>query len=254
MTDYQRIYHDDAARYDAMVSAEDVDGNLPLALRAILPPRGRLVDIGCGTGRVGRAALAVTGLEVLGVEPAPAMLEVARRRAETEGLAARARYVAGAADALPVPDGWADAAIAGWVFGHQVSWAGDAWPATIGKFLDEMRRVTRPGGVRVVIETLGTALPEPGPRAPSEGLARYYTWLEREHGFARTAIDTSYGFASVDEAAARMGFFFGARVVDAVRAHGWARVPEWTGVWVAMDDAREVADAGGSTATGGRSI
>ncbi|MCC6622473.1 MAG: class I SAM-dependent methyltransferase [Deltaproteobacteria bacterium] len=232
MTDYQHIYQTDAARYDAMVSAEDVDGNLPHTLAAVLPAHGRLVDIGCGTGRVGRIALAVTGLEVLGVEPALPMLEVARVRASAEGHAARARFVEGAADALPVPDAWADAAIAGWVYGHQVGWAGDAWPVAIGKFLDEMRRVTRPGGVCVVIETLGTGLPEPGPRAPSPGLASYYAWLEAEHGFVRHAIDTSYGFASVDEAALRMGFFFGPRIVDAIRAHGWSRVPEWTGVWV----------------------
>ena len=30
--DYHRIYQTDAARYDALVSAEDVDGNLPHTL------------------------------------------------------------------------------------------------------------------------------------------------------------------------------------------------------------------------------
>lgn len=240
MTDYQHIYQTDAERYDAMVSAEDVDGNLPRALATILPSRGRLVDIGCGTGRVGRIALAITDLELVGVEPAAAMREVARARADTAGHSSRARFVDGSADALPIPDGWADAAIAGWVFGHQVSWAGEAWPLVIGKFLDEMRRVTRADGVRVVIETLGTGLGEAGPRAPSPGLASYYAWLETEHGFVRHAIDTSYGFTSIDEAVERLGFFFGARIVDAIRWHGWTRVPEWTGVWVTGGGTRSI--------------
>jgi len=237
MADYQTIYATDAARYDAMVAAEDADGNLPRALAAILPSTGRLVDIGCGTGRVTRAALAVTGLEVLGVEPAAAMLDVARARqaALAEPARARASYVAGAADKLPVPDAWADAAVAGWVYGHEIAWSGPAWRDRVGAYLSEMRRVVRPGGTRVIIETLGTGLDPDATlaRAPTEGLAAYYEWLEREHGFARHVIDTSYRFASVDEAVARMGFFFGERLVGAIRRHGWLRVPEHTGLWVA---------------------
>lgn len=234
MADYQQIYATHADRYDAMVSAEDADGNLPRALAAILPPRGRVVDIGCGTGRVTRAILGVTDAEVVGVEPWPAMIDVARMRTEPRHRS-RVRFVEGTAEALPIEDAWADAAVAGWVFGHQVSWVADRWPETIGRFLSEMRRVTRPGGVRVVIETLGTGKgvgPEHA-RAPHDGLARYYAWLEREHGFVRQDLDTSYQFASPDDAVAHMGFFFGDRVVDAIRAHGWSRVPEWTGVWVA---------------------
>jgi ubiquinone/menaquinone biosynthesis C-methylase UbiE len=237
MADYHTIYATDAARYDAMVAAEDADGNLPRALAAILPPAGRLVDIGCGTGRVTRAALSVTALEVLGVEPAAAMLDVARARqaALPEPTRARATFVAGAADHLPVPDAWADAAVAGWVYGHEIAWSGPDWSRRIGVYLSEMRRVVRPGGTRVVIETLGTGL---GPdtsdaRAPNDGLAAYYAWLEREHGFTRHVIDTAYLFASVDEAVERMGFFFGERLVGAIRRHGWRRVPEHTGLWVA---------------------
>lgn len=231
MTDqYQAVYASgsDAERYDAMVSAEDADGNLPRALGAVLAGARRVIDIGCGTGRVTRALLsAVPGVEVVGCEPAVAMLDVARRR--SPGVA----FHAAPADALPVADASFDAAVAGWVYGHQCAWAGADWPLAIGKFLDEMRRVVRPGGTMVVLETLGTgrgATPEP----PGPANAAYYAWLEREHGFARSVIDTSYQWPSVADAIAGMGFFFGQRLVDRIEAEQWSRVPEWTGVWSAL--------------------
>jgi SAM-dependent methyltransferase len=54
------------------------------------------VELGCGTGLVARA-LARAGLDVVGVDPAPAMVEVARRRPDGD----RVRWVVGDATALP---------------------------------------------------------------------------------------------------------------------------------------------------------
>ena len=42
---------------------------------------------------------------------------------------------------------------------------------------------------------------------------------------------TDYQFASVDEAVARTEFFFGPEMSARIREQGWARLPEWTGVW-----------------------
>lgn len=223
MTDkYQDIYARDAERYDAMVSAEDADKNLPRVLASLLGSTTKVVDIGCGTGRVTRALLNVNaGLEIVGVEPWPAMLAVARRRSPT------ARFVEGDAATLPVADGWADLAVAGWVYGHQCSWAAARWADTIGVFLAEQRRVVRDGGTLVVIETLGTGTDQPTPPAPS---VAYYDWLDAQ-GFTRQVIDTSYAFASPEEAIAKMGFFFGERIVTRIQRHGWSRVPEWTALW-----------------------
>jgi len=79
------------------------------------------------------------------------------------------------------------------------------------------------------METLTTGGLRPAP--PTEGLAEYYAWLENAWGFARQAIRTDYEFASVEEAVARTEFFFGAELTEQIRANGWARLPEWTGVW-----------------------
>ena len=50
--------------------------------------RGRVLDVGCGTGE--HALLAVTlGLTATGIDAAPTAIELARRKAEERGLAAR---------------------------------------------------------------------------------------------------------------------------------------------------------------------
>jgi hypothetical protein len=45
-------------------------------------------------------------------------------------------------------------------------------------------------------------------------------------------IATDYQFAGVDEAAEICGWFFGEAMAATIRARGWARVPEWTGLFV----------------------
>src|SRR5262249_41210758 len=48
---------------------------------------GRLIDLGCGTGRLLLALAAGRGYSVLGVDLSPEMLGVARRKAQAAGLA-----------------------------------------------------------------------------------------------------------------------------------------------------------------------
>ena len=67
-----------------------------------------VVDIGCGTGNAALLA-AERGARVIGVDPAPRLLEVARTQAEERGL--DATYALGDAADLPLPDGQIDVAI-----------------------------------------------------------------------------------------------------------------------------------------------
>lgn len=221
---HEEIYAAHAEGYDELVRAEDCDGNLIPALAAVVPLDGATVlEVGVGTGRIARA-IAGRVRAIAGVDRAADMLRVARREVPAVCRAD--------ARALPVRGGWADAAIAGWVFGHFREWMPDAWREEVAQALGEMRRALRPGRPLVVIETLGTGTAEAGP--PTPGLAEYYAWLERAQGLARRAVvRTDYHFRDVAEAARVTGFFFGAAFGERVRREGWSRVPEHTGIWAA---------------------
>jgi SAM-dependent methyltransferase len=243
--DYYGIYRDRPDDYDAMVAAEDVEGNLPRALGALVPLTGaRVLEIGCGTGRVTQL-LVEHGADVIAVDRERAMLAVARRRlADAEGpledverafdggsastAHGQVALVRGEAQELPVRDGWADLAIEGWAFGH-LRHKNPGWRESLTRAIDEMERALKPGGRFVLIETLGFGVTEP--EAPGEDLAEFYAWLESDRGMERHAIRTDYQFESPEAAVLHTTFFFGDEWADRIRAHDWSRVPECTGLW-----------------------
>jgi SAM-dependent methyltransferase len=96
-----------ASRYDEL---RPVDSNwVELVDRVVelgrLGGGARVLDVGCGTGRVA-AALAERGAKVWGVDPSAGMLEVARSRVPSSvGLRE------GRAEALPFRDAWFDGAV-----------------------------------------------------------------------------------------------------------------------------------------------
>lgn len=112
--------------------------------------------------------------------------------------------------------------------GHLRGWFADDWQKQIGRALNEMERAAAPGGVLAIFETLTTGGLTPAPPTPE--LAEYYAWLEGEHAFRREVLRTDYQFADVAEAAARTEFFFGPELAAKIRAQGWTRLPEWTGL------------------------
>ena len=67
-----------AERFDAVAASEDAHGEAAFVLD-LLGGRGRVLDAGCGTGRVA-ARLAEHGLEVSGVDVDESMVAEARRR------------------------------------------------------------------------------------------------------------------------------------------------------------------------------
>ena len=209
-----------------MIVSEDADGHLARTLRRLIPPGQRVLDLGMGSGRL-PLLLAREAKHMVGLDLHWDMLKenVTQRELEIRDWG----LVQGDMRELPFPSAWAGAVTAGWAIGHLRGWYPDDWQMQIGRVLKEMHRVVTPGGVLVIIETLSTGSLTPAP--PTEGLAQYYAWLENEWGFIRETISTYYQFASVDEAIERSQFFFGAEMAEKIRVNGWARLPEWTGVW-----------------------
>ena len=129
-------------------------------------PGETVVDVGSGTGdTVVRFAHAVgpTGRAV-GVEPNPALREVAAGRADAAGAAAE--FVDGGADELPLADASVDVVTCERVLQHL-----DDPDAAIAEFA----RVLRPGGRVVVIDSdWATAIVHPGDQ---EVLERYGAFI-----------------------------------------------------------------------------
>lgn len=217
---YEEIYRDHAEQYDRLVRAEDHAGQLGATLGALLELQDRVVvEVGAGTGRVTRM-LVNGGAKVVASEAADGMFQLGKASVpEAEWILADARD-------LPVPDQSADVGVAGWVFGHVRHWEPERWREEIGRGLDELARVVRPGGTLIVIETLGTG--HRAPKPPNAELAEYYGWLETERGFVCQPIRTDYRFESPAEARELIGFFFGAAKAELIQD---ATLPECTGVW-----------------------
>ncbi len=226
--DYREIYAHHAEAYHELVSAEDCDASLKAALSQHLRLDGaHVADVGAGTGRISRLLLE-GGARVTAIEPSAAMRAVAQRELSAYGPA-RLTVTAGDARELPLGDASVDAAIAGWVFGHFRYWEESQWEAHVDLALGELFRTVKPGGRVLIAETLGTAMRVPAP--PNPKLAEYYDRLQSA-GFVRQTLATDYLFSSVEDAARVLGFFFGAEIQCRVMKNGWARVPEWTGLWV----------------------
>ncbi len=70
---------------------------------------GHLVDVGCGRGGPGLWVAAHTGARLTGVDIATSALSAAEQRARSLGLAARAEFVQGSFESVPLENGSVDA-------------------------------------------------------------------------------------------------------------------------------------------------
>ena len=122
---------------DAAVESFAGVGN-PFSLRR-LEQGEQVVDVGSGAGFDSFVAAGQVGPEgrVVGVDMTPEMLVKSRQTAETFDLAP-VEFREGLAEALPVPDGWADVVISNGV----INLCADKWVV-----FGEIFRVLRPGGV-----------------------------------------------------------------------------------------------------------
>lgn len=109
-----------------------------LVAQAAVPEASTVLEIGCGTGSViTRVAAAVPSATAIGLDPDPASLAIARRKADAEGVAVRLDR--GSAIELPYADGSVDRVLSSLMLHHLP--AADQVAA-----MREVRRVLAPGG------------------------------------------------------------------------------------------------------------
>ena len=112
---------------------------------AQVKPGDKVLDVGCGPGRLTLAAQGWVGPagEAHGIDPSPEMIEVARRNATQAGLPTQ--FQKGIVEALPFPDAMFDVVMSRLVLHHL--------PGDLKRRgLAEMRRVLKPGGVCLVVD------------------------------------------------------------------------------------------------------
>ncbi len=172
--------------YELENRAADPHGRVVAAMREIGDWSGRrLLDIGCGSG-FHLPQWAATASSVIGVEPHPPLVSIARRRARS------LRHVTvrqGVAEALPVRDSSVDVAHARWAY----FFGPGSEPG-----LRELDRVVRRGGTAFVIDndptrsTFGRWFARGFPEVDADAVERFWSM----HGWQRTQVDMGWSFAT----------------------------------------------------------
>jgi ubiquinone/menaquinone biosynthesis C-methylase UbiE len=223
MPDHKSIYQSEADQYEYLVACEDYQGNLLPAIQKTFPLAGKdVVELGIGTGRL-TCLLAPLVRSMRAYDVSQPMLDVAMRKLKDLDLS---NWQAETADhrQLPAAGQSADLAISGWSICYLVDWNRRGWVSQVEQALGEMRRVLRPGGTIIIIETLGTGFETPH---PPEHLLEYYQYLAGQ-GFQSTWLRTDYRFPSREEARRMAGFFFGSELAEQVTG---STIPECTWLW-----------------------
>ena len=172
--------------YELENLAADPHGRIEAAMREIGDWSGRaFLDIGCGTG-FHLPRWQPTAASVVGVEPHPPLVPLARRR--TKRLA-NVTVLKGQAESLPVPDASVDVAHARWAY----FFGPGSEPG-----LRELDRVVRRGGSAFVIDndptrsTFGGWFRRGYPEVDPDAVERFWS----RQGWSRTPIDMGWSFAS----------------------------------------------------------
>ncbi|MCL6641087.1 MAG: class I SAM-dependent methyltransferase [Candidatus Rokubacteria bacterium] len=138
--------------YDALAALQDRTGLVRWRRWLAQGARGRVLDLGTGTGRM--LPHYPPNLRVVGLDPSPAVLNRARRRSR------RAPLVVGRAESLPFRDGTFDTVVGSLVL------CSVSDPA---RALAEVRRVLAPSGELRAVEHVRSARP---------WRARFQDWIQ----------------------------------------------------------------------------
>jgi demethylmenaquinone methyltransferase/2-methoxy-6-polyprenyl-1,4-benzoquinol methylase/phosphoethanolamine N-methyltransferase len=188
-----------AGRYDASVALLTLGRGRALRDRTIelasIAPGEAVLEVGCGTGEIAMRAKARAGPTgtVVGIDPSPEMIAVARRKA------ARARleidYRQAVVEALPYEAGAFDVVVSSTMWHHLPE---DLKPRAVA----EMRRVLKPGG-RLIVVDIQRPTSTLGRLAPVWLLHR---WVEVNALRELSALLSAAGFTTIETRETGIGY------------------------------------------------
>lgn len=194
--------------YEVENRGVDPDGVIEAAMSSIRPWEGAVVlDLGCGSG-FHLPRFAATAAKVIGVEPHPPLVALARRRTAGDP---RVEVRCGTAQDLPVPDASVDVVHARWAY----FFGPGCEPG-----LRELSRVVRRGGAVFVIDndatrsTFGSWFRRALPGYDSVAVERF--WAIR--GWHRRSLDIRWEFATRADFEAVVRIEFAPGMADQVLA------------------------------------
>jgi ubiquinone/menaquinone biosynthesis C-methylase UbiE len=225
---WDTLYTDHANEYEILVSHEDVQQELPAALQRIQPLAGTCAaEFGAGTGRL-TSLLAGHVRQLYAFDLTLPMLRMAQKKRNKFGWK-NVSLAQADSRRMPIRSGMADFAIEGWAFLQIAVWHPQDWQFQLGRALQEMQRLIRPGGKMILIETLGTGETVPKVEA---FFRKVYDFLEMGRGFVPLAIRTDYCFETMEQIQQVVLPLFGQAMLERLVSTpaGWV-LPECTGLW-----------------------
>ena len=225
---WQDLYSNHSNRYDKLVQAEDYQGHLLSALRELKSiENSTIVELGAGTGRI-TVQLFPYVKHIYAFDLTPAMIHLANRKLKQFGSLNGSLAIADSRD-VPISAESADIAVEGWSFIQIMTWHMESWQQEVGQAIQEMLRIVRPGGMIILIETLGTGKVKPNPPAQFQAAYRYF---EREWQFSSKWIRTDYCFSTMEEVHQIVSPVFGEAMLEQTyKSKAGIILPECTGIW-----------------------
>ena len=200
--------------FEAFCRAEDPEERIARRLLELMDLEGRtLLELGCGTGRLGRALAPRAGCYV-GLDASRPMLA----RAQAKDLRGAA-LIQARGEALPLRDGSIDAIVAAWVLVNLS-------PGRSERILNETQRVLRPsGGGLWLVESLGGTEFQSLRAERAEVEAARTRRLVEVEGFREVAqVRTHLEFPSEAEAEQVLGHLCGEAVRQRLRRSPGKRI------------------------------
>ncbi len=209
--------------YELENSGVDPDGAIWAAMRGVADWAGRRVlDLGCGSG-YHLPFLAREAAQVVGVEPHPPLVTLARSR--MAGTGSRVQVRTGGAEAIPLPDDSIDVVHARWAY----FFGSGCEPG-----LAEVERVLAPGGTAFVVDndatrsTFGGWFRRAWPGYDAQAVERFW----RRQGYAVARVDMRWQFATRADFEAVVRIEFTEAMADRILAeHAGSTVDYAVNLW-----------------------